>query len=505
MGKQATNCPYSYHVFMFPFLWSGVDRTVEMEDFKKCLAPGWALDKDYFPHLDCLKDGMNTEAKKKLAVAYTRYHYFNPAARNVIYNGERNDHIVENLRYHAGDQTDYIINDYKLHVSQIRLKLFPDGVGILIFELQNLAFRSIAEVKKINDLGRRIFAPFLSYDPQEDSWQCNLCAQKLVLGTDGTKADPPVAPPAYATSTKLAQPILALLSNGEYTITADEERESPTCFFVEPIIDDRMFVACYLYDPVFSEQLKERVKGEYRYLHDAAKAFDADPDGSVNVARELYELIFIDGNGCTCQNQNMLRSLLEKHTYTRWLEYASISGVSDYSLITISSSDREDLINAFLTEYVEMAALTLAQRASLLHFSSWVSDIALLNSSNIGKKSGLEALHREYLKFKSQLLLKEVTPQQQGIELYQMLQEKMFISEQVANVESQIDSLFSQSQLDSGKRENWLLFILTLLTIADVVNCIFDWCIGKAYYRAFTFIVFLAIAMLTYRRKPKLK
>lgn len=475
--------PYSYHTFFFPFLWNDGGSDIKRKTFAKCLR------KDNW-HRDEEANVKHSDAE--LHEQYNQFHYFNAAARNAIYTNAKKEEeltnaVVWNYRYDLSllakngnkdwlyktktnaNPAKYVIEKGEkriaLHINGIRLKLFNTGIGILIFELENYAYPHPDDIAWINDYGRRIYMPFSS------DYGCSACADNIALQygdvvlASGTMTEKP----ASFDSTSLAAPILYLLQNGPYSVTTDRDKKNKYTFFIEPIIDDRMFVACYYVNKPVTDSMSQWENGQYGYLQDAENKCPDDPD---NRASLLYRLMFVDSTSTTCQSRPMLKQLLEKHIYDRWIEYedgGSITGITEYSMISITASDADFLARNFLTEYIEMMILVLAQRASLLAFESMISDNAQ------GKKPDIMTIQKSYILFQSQLLLKEVTPQQQGIELYRMLLDNMFIAEQTAEIENQIDALFTQKTSRSEARENLILLILAILGVVEVVDCVSAW------------------------------
>ena len=126
----------------------------------------------------------------------------------------------------------------------------------------------------------------------------------------------------------------------------------------------------------------------------------------------------------------------------------------------------------FLTEYIEMIFLAIAQRASLLVFERLISDSAQ------GKQKIID-VQQKYIQFQSQLLLQEITPEQQGIELYDELLESLFIEKESAQIENQIAALFDRKNYENDKNESWILFILAILGVAEAVEIITDWLVPQ--------------------------
>ena len=256
-----------------------------------------------------------------------------------------------------------------------------------------------------------------------------------------------------------------------------------------------MFVSCVWNNQEFPREM-HAFKDDYVYLTDALEKAPSTPD---NTARRLYELIFIDGDGITCRSRTMLREMLEKHVYHRWLEYSeeygTVAGISEFSLVTVTSDPIA--INAHLVDYTEMAMLVLAQRATLLHFEQRISECAR-------GKGRIGPIQRDYVRFQSKYLLREVTPQQQGIELYRMLTEHLFIDEMKNDVDGQIAALFDLEQNSSERDDNFLLFVLAGVAIFDAVNYIstgMDWATAAASVGAI--IALLLIYIFNHRNRIK--
>ncbi len=468
--------PFSYHTFHFPFLWNDGSKVKTRKKFTTCLNPHWKKDDNIVP------DELFTEK-------YNQYHYFNVAARNAIYSNNDDDNaIVWNYKYNLANDNEWLhskkdgnnkakyvikINEkeeYELAVNGIRLKLFNTGIGILTFELENYKYSERTEITRINDFGRRIYMPFSAGNDRA----CFQCAQQIHISYEGQNIfedKKGLQNPETFDTTRIAAPIMALLSNGEYSITTDKNDIDKNHFYIEPVIDDRMYVACYCLDNKIATEMQVWNDGNYAYINDITDK-DLEPkkkDNTINLASEIYKLVYIDGNGLTCQSKSLLSEMLgKKYIYDRWIEYGSLTGITEYSMVTITNSSADYLARNFLTEYVEMSILALAQRASLLNFERRISDSTL-------KKSDIRDIHKEYILFQSQLLLKEVTPQQQGIELYKMMIDNLFINEQVAEIENQIEDAFAQKTADNESRENFILFILAILSIFEATNTFWPW------------------------------
>ena len=503
-AEQSGTTVYSYHTFMFPFLFE-MNKTTRAK-FRKCCHGGWFADK-WDPQ------------KMNDSVWYNQYHYFNKAAHNAIYmteNDKEDDEAtaVTNLRFdllslmeqtpkanpereknrdkNAGNPIKYVIckgeKTYAVDINAIRMKLYNTGVGILIFELENRRYPSEQEVIEINDFGRRIYAPYYAY--YNDRMNCSICADRIYFRIDGKDMDAeastllPESLMESAEATVLAEPILRLLSNDEYRVTTKEKcAKNEIC--IEPVIDDRMFVACYYKNADFVDTMREWDGEHYRYMTHAKEKAPFDNEDQQNAANRLYTMMYVDGDGMCCHSRRMLEDLLsDDHIYTRWLEYynsydkefqGSITGFSEYTMITVAKKPADYLITPFLTQYVEMAILALVQRASLLSFEYMISECAK------GGNYEVEDIQKKYILFQSQILLKEVSPQQQGIEIYDMLEKNLMIEKEQNEIKTQIEDLFTQKNFEHDHKENGILFLLSLLSIVEAVDAIGSICVEENF------------------------
>ena len=74
---------------------------------------------------------------------------------------------------------------------------------------------------------------------------------------------------------------------------------------------------------------------------------------------------------------------------------------------------------------------------------------------------GLESLHQNYLRFINKIYFREITAQDQGIELYDKLQAALRLPQQVKDLEGEIETLYQYGQLVQEERRNKQLETLT--------------------------------------------
>lgn len=475
----------SYHTFIFPFLFDTSGKLGRERFLKYLPEQGKALCQDDVK--------WNNVPNKAL---FDQYRYFTQAAKNTIYTMNFDaEAIVWNYRYDleymfTGKTKGEWLKSIKgsnnpavfrikqnslratLAINGVRLKLFNTGIGLLAFELENYELSREEDITAINEFGRRVFMPFIDKDTVRS---CHLCAENISLLYDGKLIKAASGNVHCMDTNKADRIVLApfiqyFLSNSHKKAVASP-RPQKNEWFIEPIIDDRMFVACLYRNTHLANQMAQWNTQEktYAFLNDAERLAPSDKS---NLARRLYEIVFVDGDGMSCHSRNMLREQLEKHIYPRWLEYGTVTGITEYSMVTVTTNvGMEYLVTPFLAEYIEMLYLVLAQRATFLAFERTISNVACS-----GYKHSINAVQRKYVLFQSQLLPQSVTNQQQGIELYDMIQECLLIGKQAAVVDGQIRALYELETVSNEKWENWILFLLATLGVVDCVSILCgDW------------------------------
>lgn len=484
--------PYSYHTFLFPFIWK-TKPEITLGAFEEILQVGtnWTEHKwaDMMQAQDVSKD---EKKKNEWFQNYAAYQYFTTAASNAIFNADGKD-VVKCYVLNKQNGTYNIHKDnetFTLKINQIRLNVYEAGIAIMIFELEynpeNNNDRTLDVVNKINEYGRRINFPFL----MEGSH--SLCADQIYVKFDGSKE---IVEEFKKTSENIKEhikgdvkgchcslnyvmkPIQDILDGGNEKITSNPAHEGK--FLIKPCTDDRMFVCCMVLDAAFSEELKDIdrvVKGLDNNIEDCSD--------ETTLSSRLYKLLFIE-NSLSCQNNMMKQEILKSCVYRRWSNYGTINGVTHHSLVAVNNGDNAiiaNVINPFLTEYVQMAILALAQRSVLLMLEDEAAGI----SNSFGDEtvishdelSAIESLQEKYIRIQNQLLLSEITVQEQGVELYEMMREQLYIQKNMNDLDAEMSNLRDISgivnarlerQNDAAEEEkfNMIGILLALLALVE--------------------------------------
>lgn len=465
---------FSYHTFILPFIWKNPgNRRLDFDAF------GRIFDNNPFWIKTEPKDEASFDPEKDIRLFYNEHQYFYPQVRSALYG--YNGNVVKNYVFAPDavhEKAHYYISKggrtYDLLLNQIRFKIYSTGVALFILECENYGKdkngngqTSFADIKNINDFGRRINLPFIPEKPDDFS----ACADSLELFIPEFNSS--FTTDFYGFISKVSeqnekgkQEILSLnylcayikkiLSYGsDCEFTSDKDNKD--AILIRPALDDRMFVACIFDSPEETKKLLEIKNGEYSYLSDAENS------------KSLYEYVFLDPpKNCSCQSSDMRKRLLETHIYDRWNDLGTVYGIAAQSLVMLSENPPSHLTDAFLTEYVQMVCLCIAQKASLMVFQKETADLSTQIHGN-GKKikikttTALMDLQERFAAFKSQLCFDEVTVQEQGIEIYDLIKSFFLIDRELENVRDQIDGLHDATDTYLDFNFNKIGYIFTFI------------------------------------------
>lgn len=503
--------PYSYHTFLYPFLWSG-KKGDGITDFEQVLGKDWVPDDmlDKQGQLAAASSGGGANLAQQLC-DYQALQYFNAGARAALFRAggdivhswvlapervhNRGRYIIDApfRKTVKGKDEETLPWSRTLAINNIRLKLFNTRVAVIIFEAEYYPVKTQIDVlrrdvKRINEYGRRLYPAFLA--SEGDGFL--LCADRLRVEFEGFAAEEDLrrratehcGSSAPSTDEYLRNPVQLpsiirhLLTcggsrgGGAYNVTCRQDEVQGGVFYIEPAIDDRMFVCCCVLDKEYAEHFlhgdhtggETRQSGKYRYLADW------------ETGRELYALTNIDPGDSSCQDRAMLDRCFEEQLYSRWFGYGTIYAVTSQSMVCVTGPDALDAtVNPFLTLYVQMCTLVLVQRASLIAFDSRVT--GLIASSQGSRKaiegknlSRLISITEDFAIFQGQLLLPELTPQIQGIELYEKLQRMLFIARLEQDIQEQLKNLYEIGAASQDRKQNFVLYVLSFLTMVSFVE-----------------------------------
>lgn len=481
---------YSYHTFYFPFVWNE-NWKITFEDVVSM------FDKDkrwkgisVTQFSDVIKEKPNKKGEEKEEKAYQKVaeyqsiQYFTPAARRSLFGWDKkyvkcfSFNLPKESKYHIlhkwtepkdkNDKKKGVIEHeqtWDLVLDGIRLKIYNTGIAVLTIETENYSYKTMKDVKAINEYGRRIFAPFLT------SNGCPICAHELGIqfGNDGVVSYSNIATDVPKCEEDCVPSFIKKLMPAEL-------------INVKPAIDDRMFVACILID---SKEFEMVMK------------YDTDEKQAEN----LYEFLYVDrDDNCSCPTRSMRKELIEKSVYRRWIENkcsgniaGSLYGVTHHSFMCITTEDSEAEVQIpFLVIYTHIVSAVIAQRGAILAFDNIVSELSCDfekpgNSLNGKKVKQLQELQEQYIAFLNQHMNIELTNQEQGIELYEMFHEELYIKEEIKNLENEIQALSNAADTQSDRNLNTLALKVTLvlLFVEPIISIVYNyiWEVIRAFWK----------------------
>lgn len=456
----------SYHIFYFPFKWAKKEVTegtmTQLTDFSqirflnngKWVRPAVAESQE--------NDGNKTEKNNvshDAQVLYNEKNYYFRFVHDVLYDsGDGNDNLVMHFERKEPQEKDvrYLIKvsgrekPYSLKVDAININLYKTGVGLMSFYLRNddESQCDTRDILNINQYGRRILPPFWSEVNAEKRQELSEYLEISGLDTEISKEDfksYTVDEPWTATS--MLDSLLKDLTDN-LTLT--------------PVIDDRMFVmSLYKNDDMSGLSLS---------------AADAYCNPSSPFSEFWYKYLFVDTGWPTCQNDEMRRDLLRAHTYLRWQDWNSFYGVSRYSFVYLTNSGvLSYLVDYFMTTYARMMEIALVQRASVLCFSNEVTTLTKRGDWTLEKLSEhVDSLNEEYIRFINRMYFKELTSQDQGVELYGMIRQNLDIDSYVEELKDEIEKLHDtisfKVERSRNEKAETLNFMAAILLPVSIVT-----------------------------------
>ena len=151
----------------------------------------------------------------------------------------------------------------------------------------------------------------------------------------------------------------------------------------------------------------------------------------------------------------MRKNMLKQSMYDRWLEYGTIYGITDYSFIGITKEDEylsASVIKPFWIEYLYMVSIVIAQKECIGMFSEKAGSVAsglskmrfqALRIRDIGK---INELNRTYIECINRVCLVKFSNQQQGKEMYDILQKQLKVYESKKYFEDELKGLCQISE-----------------------------------------------------------
>jgi hypothetical protein len=370
-------------------------------------------------------------------------------------------------------------------------------VGVLSIHLNNrLKDQSDpSDILYINQAGRRLYPPFFGIDKElvgtqfkDFSYGLDIVQQKELAAEFSVISDLHFDdfrnyrdPENFRTNPFQIPGHISFLFQGiPITVDKSDFKSIVRKVYINPLLDDRMFVLCWFGNDEIIDELKSNdEKGKLKYLN----------------SDWWYRFMFNDQKEATCQNLKMKNKLIKKHTYERWSDYGTFYGVNRYSFVCLTGSidhlkkpwvNATFLVNHMQTMYYKLCELCLVQRASIIRFSDEVAGIsAMKDDKKISLTDRTGNLYKQYMRFVNRVYFREVTAQEQGIELYNMLQEHMQIERNVKDLDNEIKELHSYISLIHDQKQSRNIELLTIIGALFILPTFIVSFIGMIVYPHF--------------------
>lgn len=471
----------SNHIFAWPFRYTVEDKSIEdfASPFEK---KGWrrrTMDVSEYRGADLKSE----KARENYRDLFMLNQYLSISARDVFVH--KDEHICAVLEYPMPENAvyQYLIeyrgSSWQLPIASLELHIYRHGMGILFIHAVNRDYSNISDIKKINDLGRRISLPFISDEP--DGYL--LCADRLGILTDNGRSVTDFRGMVqdylngrFDSLEKLKQPadFLCQILNGN--LGAERAMGDGGIKGIQMLSDDRMYLICLLRDDGLSAAMKER---NWQHPEETLDAETANADAEFQ--KLLYTLVYVDSEGSSCQNLTMRSGQLEKAVYPRWLDEGTLYSVTEYSMLCITGETgdiKASVLRPFITEYVYMLSLVFAQRIGISLYSVQAGQIVRgVDKKGVIKRKQAKKLinlQEKYVTFKNQILILEASCQEQGIEMYHLLQDQMMISEEQDVLDDQLECLYEATTVSQGDYQGikWAVIAIVVDIVVNIIAII---------------------------------
>ncbi|MEW5842465.1 MAG: hypothetical protein AB1775_04300 [Bacteroidota bacterium] len=519
---------HSQHIFMFPFL-------IENKEIKDCPSSRERLKKiyeqikkdnngwEYNPFKIALIEKNGDKEKDKNFFdengkrtfpyspdetwAYNEYNYFYESVRKALFNQKEEKKLFDDesespvsLYYERNvlptdEMCIYIKgkpDPIKLSINHLSLRIFETGIGILTMTLYNTCTTKFEDILIINDFGRRIYPQFLGEQEYNQNYPENkkmpvdetkdkFLADKIIFTINGQPFVEEFPTEEFLNTRKqfasYLEELLKPLHTPENLPNKSDSNEKE--WNIKPIIDDRMYTISWYENNLKMWKLQEFYAKGMKFNYEDS--------------RDWYMYTFIDGKSAGIGNDKMRNKLIGDTAYSRFIEDGTIFGISRYSFVGLCSEGDigyNVIRNHLQKMYYQMCVLLLAQRASIIKFNNDIENISedadkyfrKLGYERSAKKKEIlvriEKLNRDVILFSSRIWFDEVTPQEQGIELYALAHKNMNTESQLISLRKKISDLhdFITMKLEQDKTTSILQLTKMSTYFVPLMVLLTFWC-----------------------------
>lgn len=483
---------YSRHIFIFPFQWDYIEKRgyasynerTDIKKFDKLFSAVSPLKRQYF------EIGASEER-------YNEYTYFHPFARRALFGTKENPSVYyyelsdTQGTYNISVKIDGVSTTYSLQLEKIAVSVFDTGVGTVAYFLRNDRYTSSEDILRINDSGRRIYPQFMEKGNRLKS-KDSFLADRIYGGLgvmdfddDFSQFEEDIShtniflPPDHIRQVFGYNKMDRTEDDGCQKFVFHQESERKDIIRISPVMDDRMFFITYYHSPDYAQKLKSKPKifGKNR----ECGIYEEGHFGNL-----WFRYLFGDGRGKSVANASVQKEDIKRTTYARWSGSGTLFGLTKDSLVGIS--DWYLIGDHITTMYYQMATLSLVQRSTILRFSNEIASITQLILDKKTKRKTekqVKELYGNYIRFLNETYFREVTPQIQGIEMYDMLQNNMNIRKDAKALDEEMGELFNYTTLEEqgvlNKTANLYLPITLLVGFLGINTFVEKGCITRFF------------------------
>ena len=400
--------------------------------------------------------------------------------------------LTLNKQAEHGSCTD---EEYVFPIVSLKLHLYDYGVGLLFMEVvggvsdyKNPSSKciEIADILKCNDLMRRWILPFTSEDNTKIITASMISITEFDKGDDIFKYDflkdnESVQMANYSDVRKRLNGI------NQFTLAAllgwKERKNSRNCkekknefenISLHSYKDERTFLISLIRNSKLSDKIADYYDDSKAGLQDTSNNHFV-PVGkhqSMELMELLYAIAYVDQTHITCQNNEMKEKLLSEAIYDRWSGYGTIHAITKYSMICVTTKKQlvnDTVVRPFLEEYVYLFAIAFAQKKILEKFSEEMGKLAgklrASRSIHLNTKFKLSSIQKKYVLFQNALMLKDVTLQDQGIDMYDQMKERFGIADMFESLTKQMEGMFALVDASNAFGLQIVGFIIALFSV----------------------------------------
>lgn len=357
---------------------------------------------------------------------------------NILEHYERNETLNgQNVLFSVETEN----NPYILEVKKITLDIFQSRIGIISIYAKNNKNGKPEDICKINSLFRYLYKP---------NWYENeiksIKFEGLQKSTDNIER-----PEKAKESWKLASHIQMLIDDFK------KENEKFNNIEISPVFDNKMFVSCCYNNIEILEKLRNA------------------PIEKLSNSIFWQNFIFVDANkeNYGIMNKEMRTELTKKASYLRWQNAGTLYGISKQAFVCLTNYNVA--VDSMINIYSYLVKIILLQRASLLSLSNEIIKFSTKEEPNY---ENIKDLYEKYISYIKHLYFKEITPQIQGIELYDIFQETFELKKFLCEYDNEITKIhnYLQTKEEASKKEdqnNFLNFIAAVFLPGSLIAGLF--------------------------------